>query len=198
MHYGAGIDAPELFYDKKYNELVSRVLLKDGARTSLAYSEILKAFTSVYSISFDNSVTFQDRVYLTNNNNGKLQIELWNNTDHTYILPTTLKYVVNSEPYTVKVYDNQELITSDYTKTNPFVDYHKYSWSTDIQGETSTTRLQMTDREGTFRYAVPRAGNASYGERLRGKYLVCEITDYEPDYNVALSYVITKFRRLCN
>lgn len=198
MHQSAGIDAPELFYDKKYDELVSRVLLQDGARTSLAYSDIAKAFTSVYNISFDNSVTFQDRTYLTNVEKGKLQIELWNNTNHDNVLPTMLQYVVNSEPYTVKVFDNQELVTSDRTASNPFASNHAWTWSTDLYKETGVTKLQMTDREGTFKYAVPRYNNASYGDRLRGKHMICKIVDYKPDYSVALSYVITKFRRSCN
>lgn len=115
--------------------------MRDGARTSLAYSDIAKAFTSVYNISFDNSVTFQDRTYLTNVEKGKLQIELWNNTDHDYILPTTLQYVVNSEPYIVKVFDNQELVTSDHTTSNPFASNHAWTWSTDLYNETGVTKL---------------------------------------------------------
>ncbi len=53
----------------------------------------------------------------------------------------------------------------------------------------------MTDREGTFRYAIPRVDNKPYGNRMRGKYMICEIKDSIPDYNVALSYIITKFRK---
>ena len=52
----------------------------------------------------------------------------------------------------------------------------------------------MTDREGNFRYSIPRANNALYGDRIRGKYMLCTIEGTSPQYDFSISYIITKFR----
>ena len=52
----------------------------------------------------------------------------------------------------------------------------------------------MTLREGNYRYSIPRANDAEYGGRIRGKYMVCDIATKNPNYKASLSYVITKFR----
>ena len=54
--------------------------------------------------------------------------------------------------------------------------------------------IEMTDREGNFRYSIPRANNASYGDRIRGKYMLCTIEGTIPQYDFSISYIITKFR----
>ena len=45
-------------------------------------------------------------------------------------------------------------------------------------------------------YAKKNNLNSSniYGSRMRGKYLICNIIDYKPRTDVALQYIITKFR----
>lgn len=198
MHEKSGVVSPVLFYDKKYNEVISKVL-KDGDKknSSLAYSESLNAFTSVYDVDFDNKLTFKDKIYLLNVDNGVLDVNLWNTRgDIDVIDHTVLKYVVNKSPMYVKVFDNQEIVTLDKTTKNPYIDY-TYSWETDLSDKTETNNLQITDREGCFRYAIPRQNNAPFGNRMRGKYMVCEMKDNNPDYNTALSYIMTKFRKSC-
>ena len=52
----------------------------------------------------------------------------------------------------------------------------------------------MTYREGNYRYAIPRQNNADYGDRMRGKYLICDIKSINPDHDASISYILTKFR----
>lgn len=199
MHEKPGVIAPVLFYDKKYNEVVSKVLKEDDNKnSSLAYSESLNAFTSVYNVDFDNKLTFKNKIYLLGIDNGDLNVNLWNTRGDTDVIDhTVLKYVVNKSPMQVKVFDNQEIVTLDKTTKNPYADY-TYSWETDLSDKTETSNLQITDREGCFRYAIPRQNNAPFGNRMRGKYMICEMRDDKPDYNTALSYIMTKFRKSCN
>lgn len=198
MHEKAGVISPILFYDKKYNEVVSEVLKDGNKNSSLAYSESLNAFTSVYDVDFDNKLTFKNKIYLLDVDNGNLNINLWNTRGDTDVIDhTVLKYVVNKSPMQVKVFDNQEMVTLDKTTKNPYADY-TYSWETDLSDKTETNNLQITDREGCFRYAIPRQNNAPFGNRMRGKYMICEMRDDKPDYNTALSYIMTKFRKSCN
>ena len=120
------------------------------------------------------------------------------------ILATKLEYCVNPVVTTTKVFDNQELVTANRLHadkslpTSYFSKKHKYSWTTDLYHVT-TDDLQMTCREGNYRYAIPRAKDKDgeecmYGNRMRGKYMVCRIEDFSNDQDASLSYVITKYR----
>mgnify|MGYP004463176415 CR=1 FL=1 len=71
-------------------------------------------------------------------------------------LYTTIKYVVNKSSQITKVFDNQEIITSNNPKiTKDGFEKLNYSWCTDINNS-STNNLQITDREANFRYSIPR------------------------------------------
>jgi hypothetical protein len=52
----------------------------------------------------------------------------------------------------------------------------------------------MTLREGNYRYAIPRASQVGYGDRIRGKYMICSMEDTYPDYDASITYILTKFR----
>ena len=78
MHEQSGIVAPVMFYDKKYNEVVSKVLHGQKDK-SIAYNEMIQAFTSVYDLDFDNHLTFDNNIYLLAATNGRLNIGHWNN-----------------------------------------------------------------------------------------------------------------------
>lgn len=198
---------PELFFDNKYQELVSNVL-DDSA---LAYNERNQMFTSVYTVLYDTSIKFDNGIYLILTENDKLKIGQWNVNDKNKphdmngnILTTKLEYCVNPVVTTTKVFDNQELVTANRLyadkslPTSYFSKKHKYSWTTDLYHVT-TDDLQMTCREGNYRYAIPRAKDKDgeecmYGNRMRGKYMVCRIEDFANDQDASLSYIITKYR----
>ena len=203
---GSGIN-PQLFFDNRYSELVSKVLCDDN---ELSYSEKYNLFTSLYTIPYDSYLQFYQNTYLVKQNNNKLEIYKWNDLQEGNhvdtqgnVIPTYVQYVVNENPLITKIFDNQEIVTSelvgspDYDE-NQLTNMHTYTWSTDLHF-TSTDNLRMTDREGNFRYAIPRAQKNgvqhNYGNRLRGKYMICSIEDCENKYDTSISFIITKFRQ---
>lgn len=189
MHEQSGIVTPVMFYDKKYNEVVSKVLHGQKDK-SIAYNEMIQAFTSVYDLDFENHLTFDNDIYLLNVADGKLNIGHWNNG--TRNVDTKLKYVVNASPTVTKVFDNQEIVTEQYDNN---IDNCRFTWYTEISGDTTYEQPKITNREGNYRYSLPRVGqNAVYGNRLRGKYMIGEIDNII----TPISYIITKFRKSCS
>lgn len=198
-----GDSNPVLFYDDKYQELVGNVL---GEGNSLAFSEQNKMFTSVYTVPFEESVKFMNGIYLVQSEDNNIKIAQWGVKENdapvdlnNNVLHTKIEYTVNPSVAYTKVFDNQEIITPNklYTDKQLPCDYfnqgHEYNWKTDL-GYTSTNDLKTTCREGNFRYAIPRSGNEAYGNRIRGKYMVCSIEDVVNDKNAAISYIMTKYR----
>ena len=208
MQKTANSDNPIMFYDDLYLELVSKVLNDDN---SLAFNEKFNMFTSIYEMPFESVFKFHNKTHLITNTNDNIQIYQWNQISgekavdtSNNVLRTYVQYVVNKNPLTTKTYDNQEIITSELSGYSSFDKQyfntnHKYTWETDLN-YSETDNLEYTDREGNFRYCVPRAldedGNiVSYGNRMRGKYMICSIEDKENKYNTSISYIITKFRQ---
>lgn len=201
MHHYDDDNIPWMFYDQRYNEAV--LDLQDDHKMSVAYNEQIRAFTSVYDIGFDGAIQFKNGLYLLNiSDDNTLQIGEWNRsetpTGFDNPLISMIQYVVNKAPLITKVFDNQELVTiyggEPYDKDSYFTEDHKYKWKTDLMDTGEIDNLQMTLREGNYRYAVPREGNAEYGSRMRGKYMICDIVDISPKKDASLAFVITKFR----
>lgn len=194
MHERCGIKQPKLFYDKRYDELVSKVLLKNGEEQSLAFSSLLRAFTSVYTVNFDESIVFNNDIYLMSCEDNKLVIDKWNTKGNATYPNTIIKYVVNTSPTETKVFDNQEIITNDQLTKDYSYNDCIFKWSTNLNSEVqkSGSEIGITNREGNFRYSIPRYGNVEYGNRQRGKYMICEIDNLK---NTSISYIINKFRK---
>ena len=194
MHERCGIKHPKLFYDKRYDELVSKVLLKNGEEQSLAFSSLLRAFTSVYTVNFEESITFDNDIYLMSCEDGRLVVNKWNTKNSTLYPNTIIKYVVNTSPTETKVFDNQEIITNDQLTKDYSYNDCIFKWSTNLNSEVqkSGSEIGITNREGNFRYSIPRYGNVEYGNRQRGKYMICEIDNLK---NASISYIINKFRK---
>ncbi len=193
---------PKLFFDAQNNEVINKVLKN---KESVAFSEVLNKFTSIYDIEFDESLSFSNGFYLVRNDDGYLQVAQWD-VDNKYtttwdnvISSTYLKYVVNKAPITTKVFDNQEIVTpQDELELNGsgyFENNHNYTWATETQKTSSTLEDSITNREHNYRYCVPREDDEElYGSRMRGKYLVCSIEDELPNTSISIQYIITKFR----
>ena len=130
-----------------------------------------------------------------------LQLGKWNEGDVTNFdgkIKSRLQYVVNKNPLTTKVFDNQEII-SDYhdnlwTDHSYFTSLHKYNFKSDLNESDDVYHLMMTTREGNYRYAVPRAKYQTWGNRIRGKYMLCTIESAAPEVEASIKYIITKFR----
>lgn len=200
MHQYDDDNLPWLFYDHKYNEAV--LDLKETPKTSIVYNEQINSFTSLYDVGFDGTIQFKNGLYLLNLSDAGLQIGEWNKSDvpngFDGPLNTFIQYVVNKTPLTTKVFDNQEIVSIYGGETTDqdsyFTEDHKYRWKTDLMDTGEIDNLQMTLREGNYRYAIPREGNAEYGSRMRGKYMICDIEDISPKKDASLTSIITKFR----
>lgn len=184
----------KMFLDNKYDEVVSSVL----NNKSIVYNQNNKTFTSFVDIPFDESICFNNVQYLLNIDDGQLKVAQWNYCNNIPsgwdgYLYTTIEYVVNKSSQITKVFDNQEIITSNNPKiTKDSLEKLNYQWRTDINNS-STNNLQITDREANFRYSIPRQDNAQYGNRIRGKYMICDISG-QSNKDLSISYILTKFR----
>ena len=113
--------------------------------------------------------------------------EIWSNK----ALPK-LKFVVNKDPIYNKVFDLQtfggDFYNGDVTKLT-------FAYNTPL-GQSSTTSgtHPITKRECDYRLAIPRDDNRSYGGRMRGKTMECELTSRSNDYDFSIQYITTKYR----
>ena len=201
MHTYDDNNKPWMFYDKKYNEVV--LDLSDTIKQSIVFNENINAFTSIYDVGFDGVVTFKDGIYLLDTYKDEpLLLGKWNEGNVSNFdgkINTYIEYVVNKNPLVTKVFDNQEIVSSYLPDIEGpdkawFSENHTYSWKTDLNAAEDVYYLQMTNREGNYRFAIPRANNAAFGNRIRGKYMICSIEDTAPEVDASISYIITKFR----
>ena len=193
-----------VFYDNKNNELVFNVF-KD--KQQIAFNEAIGKFTSMYTMPFEGYAEFFNGLYLINTVNDEVNIFHYDYMSDDGLKDTNrqfikcyVKYTVNQQPLVTKVFDNQSIVTQEdlqgrpvYDKNDYFSIDHKYTWETPIIKSASTLENSITLRENNHRFAIPRAGGL-YGDRIRGKYMVCEITSEKPKYTAAIQFITTKYR----
>ena len=152
---------------------------------------------------------YPDPDYNEDDKKGNVVLGEWNRGSATSFdgkLKCKLQYIVNKSPLVTKVFDDQEIVS--YTRHDQndnyvdnglyFTNNHQYEWTTDLKQKAKSDNLKMTAREGNYRYAVPRDDNKEYGNRLRGKYMICTIEDSDPRIDASITYIITKFRASWN
>ena len=193
-----------VFYDNKNNELVFNVF-KD--KQQIAFNEAIGKFTSVYTMPFEGYAEFFNGLYLINTVDDEVNIFHYDYISDDGLKDTNrqfikcyVKYTVNQQPLVTKVFDNQSIVTQEdlqgrpiYDKDDYFSIDHKYTWETPMIKSSSTLENSITLRENNHRFAIPRAGGL-YGDRIRGKYMVCEITSEKPRYTAAIQFITTKYR----
>ena len=193
-----------VFYDNKNNELVFNVF-KD--KQQIAFNEAIGKFTSVYTMPFEGYAEFFNGLYLINTVDDEVNIFHYDYMSDDGLKDTNrqfikcyVKYTVNQQPLVTKVFDNQSIVTQEdlqgrpvYDKDDYFSIDHKYTWQTPMIKSASTLENSITLRENNHRFAIPRAGGL-YGDRIRGKYMVCEITSEKPRYTAAIQFITTKYR----
>lgn len=193
-----------VFYDNKNNELVFNVL---EYKQQIAFNESIGKFTSVYTMPFDGHIDFFNGLYLVNTIDDKINIFQYDCISGYGLKDTQnqqiecyLRYVINQQPLVTKVFDNQSIVTQEDLQSRPVYDKddyfsinHKYSWTTPMISSYSTLQNSITVRENNHRFAIPREGGL-YGGRIRGKYMICEITSKKPRYTAAIQFITTKYR----
>lgn len=194
----------KVFYNNRYNEVVFSIL-SDGMQ--IVYNEMLGKFTSTLTIPFDGAIQFFNGEYLVKKNDAVCiyQYDYLDGSPKSTtqrLLSSYVKYVVAQQPLVTKVFDNQEIVTyenlqlqdtmrddNDYFSKN-----HKYVWQTESQKIESSLEEQITLRENNHRFAIPRA-DGLFGNRARGKVMICRIEDIKPNPAMAIQYIITKYRQ---
>ena len=194
----------KVFYNNRYNEVIFNVLSDD---MQIVYNEMLGKFTSTLTIPFDGAIQFFNGEYLVKKND-TVCIYQYDYLDESpkstnqQLLSSYVKYVVAQQPLITKVFDNQEIVTYENLQLQDTIrddnDYfskdHKYAWQTESQKIESNLEEQITLRENNHRFAIPRA-DGLFGNRARGKVMICSIEDIKPNPAMAIQYIITKYRQ---
>lgn len=194
----------KVFYNNRYNEVIFNVLSDD---MQIVYNEMLGKFTSTLTIPFDGAIQFFNGEYLVKKND-TVCIYQYDYLDESpkstnqQLLSSYIKYVVAQQPLITKVFDNQEIVTYEnlqlqdviYDQDDYFSKNHKYIWQTESQKIESNLEEQITLRENNHRFAIPRA-DGLFGNRARGKVMICSIEDIKPNPAMAIQYIITKYRQ---
>lgn len=194
----------KVFYNNRYNEVVFNILSDD---MQIVYNEMLGKFTSTLTIPFDGAIQFFNGEYLVKKND-TVCVYQYDYLDESpkstnqQLLSSYVKYVVAQQPLVTKVFDNQEIVTYENLQLQDVIrdddDYfsknHKYTWYTESQKIESSLEEQITLRENNNRFAIPRA-DGLFGNRARGKVMICGIEDVKPNPAIAIQYIITKYRQ---
>lgn len=194
----------KVFYNNRYNEVIFNVLSDD---MQIVYNEMLGKFTSTLTIPFDGAIQFFNGEYLVKKND-TVCVYQYDYLDESpkstnqQLLSSYVKYVVAQQPLVTKVFDNQEIVTYENLQLQDTIcdedDYfsknHKYVWQTESQKIESNLEQQITLRENNHRFAIPRA-DGLFGNRVRGKVMICSIEDVKPNPATAIQYIITKYRQ---
>lgn len=194
----------KVFYNNKYNEVVFNILSDD---MQIVYNEMLGKFTSTLTIPFDGAIQFFNGEYLVKKND-TVCVYQYDYLDESpkstnqQLLSSYVKYVVAQQPLVTKVFDNQEIVTYENLQLQYVIrdndDYfsknHKYTWQTESQKIESSLEEQITLRENNHRFVIPRA-DGLFGNRARGKVMICSIEDIKPNPAMAIQYIITKYRQ---
>ena len=194
----------KVFYNNRYNEVVFNVLSDD---MQIVYNEMIGKFTSTLTIPFDGAIQFFNGEYLVKKNDNVCvyqydYLDESPKSTNQQLLSSYVKYVVAQQPLVTKVFDNQEIVTYENLQLQDVIrdydDYfsknHKYTWQTESQKIESSLEEQITLRENNHRFAIPRA-DGLFGNRARGKVMICSIEDIKPNPAMAIQYIITKYRQ---
>jgi hypothetical protein len=206
-------------HDSKYTENI--FTLNNGTtKTTIAYNEIVDAFTSFYSYTPSIYIGLFDGRYITQNNaesfylhNSGIVSEFYGNTDSSYIT-----FVSNDNYQYTKIFDSFNYKTK---VTNGSMELFAQTFNTfsvynskQNTGLTSLNTSNTIKREGSFSVAIPRnAVNSNietnvdilnpvnlntsrlFRERIRDKYSIITLTyDNTDGYKLSVPYVITNYR----
>lgn len=195
------VDDPVLFFDKQNNEAVFKV----SNEGSMVFNESTGAFTGLYKISPSGSIILPSSLLLVTNN---ASVKTWNSLNQGGVkgidgkgLTPTLKYVVNANSLMTKIFDNTEFAgrvygggnTRTYIDSNPLNNI-KFDFYTPLKQHGSISGDKIDNTEYNFRFAIPRADDAIYGGRLRGKTMEAVMQSSSNGYDFSLQFILTKYR----
>lgn len=216
-------EIPSLTYDQIHEELQFSPIKCDEfdlKQAALIFNLKYNIATSIYSLpnkKCSRTLQFENDVVCFNEskNNMNTYLQSFSNDKNGDIVgPICIKFAINTNPSNTKVFDNQQIVFASYNKKyteSEFFRDKKYQFFTDLYNTffgIGTVFSQITNREGNINYPIPRAQfdnltenniyNEQYGQRMRGKWMIETITDYNPTKNSSISHIITKFRQSYN
>ena len=111
------------------------------------------------------------------------------------VITPLIQYVVNKESSYNKVFDISTFGGRFYGGDKRGVDKLTFTFKTPLKQSSSGTGSKfITNREYDFRLDIPRNANSSYGDRMRGKTMQCELKSSSNSTDFSLQYIITKYR----
>ena len=181
---------PSLSYDKKFNELISSVV--DNG--SIIYNEQTQCFTSVYTFNPTYRAVINDRLYYNEGDDiyrmsiNQPQNAHWFGSNANPLI----RYVVNSNAQYPKVFDISTFGGRFYGGDN--LQNITFNFYTPLKQHSVAHGNQITNREYDFRLDIPRNADSSYGDRMRGKTMQCELSSSSNSTDFSLQYIVTKYR----
>ncbi len=214
-------------YDYKNNEIILTFLdsldVETKNKFTIAYNELADCFTSFYSFTPSLYITNR-QIYLSPDNNTSNNLYVHNRGSYSefydILYPSTLKLIVNENPITTKVFDNQVFETESINTSGPnpininndnintIRMYNDYQ-NTDYQN--LITDVNITRKERSVNIAIPRnrvlytnsnspdiftdLGIVPFSQRIRDKYLTCDyIYNNINNYRFLIHNIKTQYR----
>ena len=205
------VQVPTITYDATNDELLFHPIKNNAILSeemTLAFNCKLGIAQSMYSMLNGQLATVYNN--LTNQNdaisiNNKLMLYTrWCDNDET---PTTdddtaeLHFVVNPNPSTTKVFDNQQIVfpqlyNTASSHTGQTANYDNFDCNLYTDLDRAGIVDEYTNREGNICFPIPRCADGI--RRLRGKWMIEEILMNNNNGDHAISHIITKFRQSYN
>lgn len=192
------LDHPTLIHDVKYDEIISSVV-NNG---SIVYNEQIQQFTSIYTFNplfraITNDIlhiSSIDNIYKWNESFIEGQSNLFDDEDYKNATPK-VQYVINKGNIYNKVFDITTFGGRFYGGDNEDLNNLTFKFDTPLKQHSQCTGSNfITNREYDFRLAIPRNNNDSYGGRMRGKTMQCELSSSSNSTDFSLQYIVTKYR----
>lgn len=211
MNITDNVQVPTITYDATNDELLFHPIKNNSIMSeemTLAFNCRLNIAQSMYSMLNGQLATVYNN--LTNQNdaisiNSKLTLYTrWCDDGET---PTPdedtarLHFVVNPNPSTTKVFDNQQIVfpqlyNTASSHTEQTADYNDFNCNLYTDLDEAGMVDEYTNREGNICFPIPRCADGI--RRLRGKWMIEELLMDSNDNDHAISHIITKFRQSYN
>lgn len=205
------VQVPTITYDATNDELLFHPIKNNSILSeemTLAFNCKLNIAQSMYSMLNGQLATVYNNLTNQNDaisiNNELILYTRWCDNDET---PTTddntaeLHFVVNPNPSTTKVFDNQQIVfpqlyntTSSHAEQTANYDNFDCNLYTDL--DRAGIVNEYTNREGNICFPIPRCADGI--RRLRGKWMIEEMLMDSNNGDHAISHIITKFRQSYN
>lgn len=189
----------QISYDTQYKELLCKCL-NDGKQ--LVFNLSGPYAVGVFTRDYHATIYLTSVLYGICTGRFVQHNNIKESEKNMFLTPTILQFVVNGVPTTTKTFDNQQinvLQKSTYFGLDlNFMANKTFVFETDLHNNFETEMMRgqrISAREGNIQYAIPRADNEDYGNRMRGKWMKVTMTDTNPEYDYAISHIITKFRQ---